>query len=670
MCFQDRLLAKDSSMEIKRMCCFAQLRNRKVKDIVYDCRFLIAFIFFVLCVLFEINGSSIGMWCSYFGVPDKDILLGVSRAIRSDEWAVSTPMGISQYYNYSGTFPYFSDTVRACPTDVFLVCAQAVKDPLIIFRPFFWGYLFLPLAKGMAFFWCGHTVCLFLVTFEFGMLITSRNKRLSLVMAVMITYAPSVQWWFTSMTGDILVYTQLSILMFWKYVNESKFARKICCLTVIFICAGGYVLTFYPPWMIPCAYILFVLIIWVLLENYRNIKMHKRDYVSIAVFIVLFAISMVYLYYKSYDTILSLMNTAYPGMRFVTGGGMLSHLFLYIANIWYAYTGEGIISNVCESSYFIDFFPVCYVLPVCLLVRSKKKDTLTVFFLGVSVFLGLYCVFGFPAGMAKVTLLCNAPANRVLVFWGFCNTLLLIRSLSLLGDFKGFSNGIAVGGACLSVFIVIQACRYVNGSYLGIKKLIATAVVFSILYFCLLSYQRKKQAVWQAGTIFIVLFAGFLVNPVRHGIKSFENIPALRTWKLVHEQDSSAVWMFENGGLPFNNAGLLVGVPVINSTNVYPDIERWHLLDPEGKYETVYNRYGHITMRLEEVGKPVFELQAGDCFSCTLSIADVRKLGISYICSNRDLSSYIHSGDLCFLEEDDGFYFYQLLPTAGGVCAL
>lgn len=173
---------------------FYKNNMQKANKFLYTYRFAIAAIIFLLCVAFELTGSSIGNWCNYFGEVDNDILLGVSRPIRSDEWAVTTPLGISQYYNYSGSFPYFSETARACPTDMFLEGGQAVKNPLIIFRPFYWGYLFLPVAKGMAFFWCGRLIALFIVTFEFGMLIANKNKLLALAMATMVSYAPPVQW--------------------------------------------------------------------------------------------------------------------------------------------------------------------------------------------------------------------------------------------------------------------------------------------------------------------------------------------------------------------------------------------------------------------------------------------------------------------------------------------
>lgn len=403
------------------------------------------------------------MWNIYFGEKDKDVLFGVSRAIRSDEWAIFTPLGISQYYNYSGNFPYFSDTARACSTDVFIEYGQAVKNPLIIYRPFFWGYLFLPVAKGMAFFWCGRLFALMLVSFEFGLLLTNKNKLLSLTMAVLITYAPVVQWWF-AINGlvEMLVYTQLSVLMLKKYMTDSRFLFRLLYLFVIVICAGGYVLTFYPPWMIPCAYILVALAAWVFLENRTNCKMRISDWVSTGVSVLIFAVSMMYLYHMSKETIHSLMNTVYPGSRFETGGGMLNLLFLYVTNIWHTLLGEGAWGNICESSYFIDFFPVCWILPVLTLLNSQKKDMLLRFLLSVSIFLGIHCVFGFTRTLAKFSFLSNCQAGRVLVILGFCNVLLLIRTLSKPESICSSSFFKSAAVAFVTIFIAVQACKALN----------------------------------------------------------------------------------------------------------------------------------------------------------------------------------------------------------------
>ena len=71
----------------------------------------------------------------------------------------------------------------------------------------------------------------------------------------------------------------------------------------------------------------------------------------------------------------------------------------------------------------------------------------------------------------------------------------------------------------------------------------------------------------------------------------------------------------------------------------YPAIERPVLLDPEGEYEEVYNRYAHITIQLVEE-ETSFELNNPDLFHVNLNIADLSTLSIKYIVSNQDLTRF------------------------------
>ena len=59
---------------------------------------------------------------------DDGLLFGVNRAVRSDEWAVNTPMAFAQYYDPQGAYPYFGQVMRGAITDSFIVYGQPVWD--------------------------------------------------------------------------------------------------------------------------------------------------------------------------------------------------------------------------------------------------------------------------------------------------------------------------------------------------------------------------------------------------------------------------------------------------------------------------------------------------------------------------------------------------------------
>ena len=62
-------------------------------------RYVIGLIVFVLCILFEISGSSISMYGDYLGldVNSRGLLFGTGRGIRMDEWATNTPISIPSF---------------------------------------------------------------------------------------------------------------------------------------------------------------------------------------------------------------------------------------------------------------------------------------------------------------------------------------------------------------------------------------------------------------------------------------------------------------------------------------------------------------------------------------------------------------------------------------------
>lgn len=636
------------------------LKGKKICYYLYKYRYIVAFGIFCLCVIFEITGSSIGVWCDLFGVEDTDIILGVSRPIRSDEWAVSTPMLFSQYENYSGRFPYFSETVRGTATDVFLEYGQPVYTIAMIFRPFYLGYLFLPLEKGMAFFWCGRMIVLFMVTFEFGMLLTKSNKKLSVVIAFLISFAPVVQWWF-AINGlvEMLIYIQLSILMLWKYMNTKESLRRIPYVLVIVICAGGYILTMYPSWQISLAFVLLALGVWVILENYKNCRMCWKDWAIILIAVVVLVGILGYVFWQSWDTIELITNTVYPGSRFETGGDFFEGLFMYTSNIWMAMFNRSIGVNTCESAGFIDFFPVCYIIPLYVIFGEKKKDKLIYILMGISIFLGIYCVVGFPELLAKISFLSNVQSSRAVIAFGFCNIILLVRSLSMMEKSlnKGISATVAILVSICSNFITIQA----NPEYYDLKYFVFTVIIFGILYYGILRFgEIKVRNSWCIICIIVMLISGGLVNPVRSGVESVLNIEELQAVSEVVDNDSGALWIVEDMGLPMNNLGIMVGAPTINSTNVYPNLKLWETLDSTGKYEDVYNRYAHITIVVKEEGTVEFSIgETPDTFILEATLKDLRKLGVTYIISRNNLSDFSDS-EFEIVKSINGFTIYNI----------
>ena len=212
-------------------------------------------------------------------------ILGESKGIRSDEWAVNTPLSFSQNMDDEKTLPYTSSIVRGTDTDMYTVIHAPVLDILTIGKPFTIGYLFGNTA-GLSFWWYGRLIALMLVSFEFCMIITNKKKLISLCGMLMISFAPAVQWWFSNFLPDLLIFGQLAIVMIVKFIEATNLKTKILTAIGFGISGVAYIFSFYPAWMIPFGYIFLAIFIWVIWQHRKTYKINKRDVIIIVITVI------------------------------------------------------------------------------------------------------------------------------------------------------------------------------------------------------------------------------------------------------------------------------------------------------------------------------------------------------------------------------------------------
>lgn len=635
---------------------------KKIGEWIYQYRYYIAIILFIICVLLELSGSSIGCWNDFVhsNVTEDGVIFGKSRGIRSDEWAVLTPMTFSQFFD---GFHYFSNMVRAEQTDVFMVYGLPVFNLMQIFRPFQLGFLVLGIAKGLSFFWYGRLIALFMVTFEFIMLLTKKKKLLSFLGAIMITLAPVVQWWF-AVNGivEIFIFGELAILLLHKYMNTENLKKRCLYLLGLVICAGSYVMAMYPAWQIPMFYVFFVIAICVFIENRKNCKINYKDVISIIIAILIFAGCMVYIVSQSMDTIKTVMNTVYPGSRVETGGKSLEAYTQYVMNPFLPWKESGLKANPCESAVIFGLFPIGILLAGCALGKEKKKDKFLIGFMVVYIFLSIYCLIGFPEILAKVTLLSNSQARRVMLAVGFLDILLLLRSLAIIE--KPLTRKNAFMLSLMVAFVLVDLCERLNKQYINFSMCIAMGIMCFYLFYGAFRYQAKYvKSLFTAGMVFVMVMAGATVNPIRKGVDIIYQSDIIKAIQEINQKETGK-WITETVGFPITNYLLMAGVPIINCTNTYPAMERWRQIDQERQYEDIYNRYAHITIKMsekEQMPHEKFQLINADAFEVYLVPEELRNLEVKYIFTTNTLEKF--NTDKIFFEkiyEAYGYLIYEV----------
>ncbi len=182
-------------------------------------------------------------------------------------------------------YAYYNDLLRGTSTDMFSAISPAVADILVLGKPFTIGYMLFGSERGLTFDWYGKLVALMLISFEFCMLITNKNKFVSACGMLLITFSAATQWW--NSTG-ILIWGMLALVLIDKFMLSEKYKTKILCACGILISGISYVFTMYPAWQIPYGYIYLAVLIWIIWKNRKVYKVNWKD-VLIIISVILIA---------------------------------------------------------------------------------------------------------------------------------------------------------------------------------------------------------------------------------------------------------------------------------------------------------------------------------------------------------------------------------------------
>lgn len=635
-------------------------KTPKAGALFYKYRYLLGLCVVLLIVSADLNGSSIGIWSDYFKDAYKQVpLLGINRKIRTDEYRVLTPMFLSQ--KYSG-FKILSSMIMGGEKDTTMVYALPSLDITLLFRPFLSGFLLFGNSRGLSFFWAARLVFLFIVSFDFFWLLTNKNKAFSIAGAFMVGFSPLIQWWFSiNALVEMMIFGQGLVLCFDKFMHAKTMLKKFLITALMIICSGGYALTLYPAWQIPLAYIFGGIILWVVIKNFKQANLKLKDYVLLVSGVFVLGVMLVFIFYRSMDTIKAMASSVYPGKRSDVGGGQLSMMFAYALNILFPYKGEGFLKpNVCENALFYDLFPVGIILNIIILFNSLKKkkvNLLSIIMLVLSVFFNIYTFIGFPSILAKITLLSMSTGARTYMVAGLLNVYMLIYGLAELNRNKYKINiwvkFVIAGAVASSAFIF--SLKYFD-YYIGKILLLPTVIgLFFVILFALGVFDKwKNGAVFAVIMCVVMVIAGGPVNPVNRGIGAIGNQQISKEIKRINNEDSGN-WIVADTLKTVENLPITCGATTINTTQLYPNMNLMDKIDETGKYKDIYNRYCalKIICTKEETS---FSLNFLDDVTLYFNPHDFKKIDVKYI-----LSGNYNLGDM-----SDDIVKIEKLSTANG----
>jgi len=639
----------------------------KVKDIydfIHKQRHILALLMLIYVMIFQYSGSSISAFNDYVQ-PNIDVdnkVLGIERKIRSDEWAVNTPLIFSQN-TLDSKFNYFNNHLRATNTDMFTIINAPVIDVVAIGKPFNLGYILFGNSVGLSFWWYGRLLALLLVSFELCMIISNKNKLVSLCGMLLITFSSATMWWYSNFIVDLLFFGQLAIVLIDKFMITKNNYIKCLSMFGIFISAISYIFSFYPPWQIPFGYVFLALFIWIVLKNKSEYKISKKDMVLISIFIIVLGLICFRYYNFSKDTIKAVMNSDYPGERLELGGNAILNMFSYTYNFLMPFKSIG---NPCEHSAMLSFFPIPMIIAFIYMLKERKYKFILPMLI-ISSLLFVWVTFSTNILFAKLTMLFMVQPARAVIALGLAQIYLLIYLLSNI-KYKIINikkRYLFIISLVLSVLLVkIANYRLVPGYLNYLTGFILVFILFSVIYLILNLDKDKNKKILLYILIALPILNGAFVNPIIKGTSVIYKKPvAIEIRKILAENNSK--WMTDNVNLTMANYLIANGAKVVNCTNYYPNFELWNQIFTskkeieENKYK--YNRYAHIEVCIVK-DKTSLEILQADNIKINLNYKKVLDLNIKYILTNRDLTIF-NDENIKFenMYSEDGCNIFKLI---------
>ncbi|MCZ6691269.1 MAG: hypothetical protein O7H41_16910 [Planctomycetota bacterium] len=196
-----------------------------------------------------LSPSNYSVAVPYFGPRHDGLVLGPARPVRSDEWAVWTPLTQATVNN---DFRRYNET-SLYREDLRMVYAMPIFDWGMLFKPTMWLYPLVNAAYAFSFF---HFAYMALFLFGYALLLQRLGVRkgASFLFSLILLFTGNVQYWWTT-TGYIvaifpwlLVVMTLRLGLLWRGL---LFYWVAVCWLLSF---------FYPPFFIQLAFVAVIIL--------------------------------------------------------------------------------------------------------------------------------------------------------------------------------------------------------------------------------------------------------------------------------------------------------------------------------------------------------------------------------------------------------------------------
>jgi len=588
----------------------------------------------------KLHQSSIEVWENvYPAAPvEQAIDIGSPRHIRSDEWKVLTPWILNQVLAGS---PTVNGNLGGGTAP--LLATVPISDPLALPNAKYAGFRFLDIERGYAWFWAYKSVGLAFSFLWLLLILTRGNLPASLAGTAWVYFSSYTQWWFSSALPEIMTAFALGTTGALYGLYSRKRATIAVGAILIVYAATNLVLNLYPPFILPLAYLAVAIVLGYGVENdgFGRLRQHAWfRWAALAAAATAVALYGAWFFHTAASAIDSMLDTAYPGRRVSSSGGVpVSKL---LQGFFEAFRiGESEFPrlpfsyNASEASGHLIMLPLAVML-VPLGLWFGRRNALLAFIGGFCAIAFAWIALSLPDALNSILQRggwSSVTPKRAIMALGLGSILLCTILVARMQESPPSGTArrtawVTVPLAALLVGYLGWRLRQVDTAFFTWQVIALGALVSALIA---IGIARGKVAFFATGVAILALPAA-TVNPLTSGLTSVTDKPILQAAK--REGGGPGDRWLAIGDNFFAQGLKAVGLNVWGGTHVVPDRDALDRLDPQQRYTGVWNRYATISIASDaDASVPRFELIHPDQYRVVLDVCGpaVQDLGITHV---------------------------------------
>ena len=369
---------------------------------------------------------------------------------------------------------------------------------------------------------------------------------------------------------------------------------------------SAFVLQIYPPWQIAVGLGVLAIFaglfwrdrLWTTFGEARRWRLLGLGLTVASAGILLGAFV-----YSTSDAMRAFANSEYPGHRRLFGGGYLPWRFVAAFYNYHTLYDWDHRVDTTGSAGFFPFFPAVFFAALVSRRLRAKLGPVVWTSLPVLVLMVCYCVTEIPHWLANATLLTFVVPDRTQITIGLLSILCCVRLLAVASeeprDRQALATGLVVFALSAGLYFWLSFYMQENWiPYGDVKFPIAIFVVSALAAAGAALLSLGMTRTFGAALVLALVVAAGNYNPLSVGFADWRTTELSHAVRQIANKDREehhppSIWL-TYGGPSYPNSGMIgqiLGLRTLGGIYGYPQLAFWAPLDPNGQYESVYNRF-------------------------------------------------------------------------------